>query len=314
MEKRIIHGETLKDQLTASKRDRMLHFVLLGGKVRGAILHATKLVNEMRTNHEIGVLETLVLGHVYMGSLLMSSSLKGADRIGIHIDRDGPILGLDVEANSFGEVRGYLLNKPIPISEPPESFDLKPFFGAGRMTVTRFLEKSAKPYSSQVELKYGNVAQDLAYFSTVSEQIPSAFDLSIQFDRQGATAGAGGLLVQALPGADEDDLARLEEIISWLPSIGEAFAEGRSAEAYLMSEFADYQPQILEHRRIAFMCHCSRKKYGGFLRQLPVEDLKELAENSDEPTVLTCKKCNTSYEYTENEMRAIYLDATKGLA
>ena len=314
MEKKLIHGETLKDQLTASKRDRMLHFVLMGGRVRGAILHATKLVNEMRTNHELGVLETLVLGHVYMGSLLLSSSLKGADHIGIHIDCEGPIRGLDVEANSFGEVRGYLFNNPIPISAPPESFDLKPFFGEGGMTVTRFLEKSAKPYSSQVELKYGNVAQDLAYYSTVSEQIPSAYDLSIRFSREGEAVGAGGLLVQALPGAEDDDLARLEEIISWLPSIGEAFADGRSAEAYLMAEFADFQPEILEHRRIAFMCHCSRKKFGGFLRQLPVEDLKDLADRVDEPTVLTCKKCNTSYRFTENEVQAIYLDAAGSLA
>jgi redox-regulated HSP33 family molecular chaperone len=77
-----------------------------------------------------------------------------------------------------------------------------------------------------------------------------------------------------------------------------------------MAEFADYKPEILEHRRVAFMCHCSRKKFGGFLRQLPISDLEELAEKQDEPTILTCRKCNTRYEYSVNEIQAIYIDAT----
>jgi molecular chaperone Hsp33 len=309
MKKKEIFGDTLKEQLDASSRDRMLHFVLLDGSIRGALLHGTKLVNEMRANHQLGVLETLVLGHGYMGALLMSSNLKGADRIGVQIECDGPVAGIDVEANSFGEVRGYLYANPIPVTEPPESFDLKPFVGSGRMTVTRFLEKAKQPYTGQISLKYGNLAQDLAYYSTVSDQIPSAFSLSIKFDAEGRSVGAGGLMAQALPGAADDDLIKLVQVIELLPSIGEAFAAGRSAEAFLMAEFADYRPQILEHRRIAFMCHCSRKKFGGYLRQLPLADLEELVQ--DEPTVLTCRKCNTRYEYSKNEIQAIYRDAAE---
>ena len=309
MKKKEIYGDSLKDQLDASSRDNMLHFILLEGKVRGAILHGTKLTNEMRANHELGILESLALGHGYIGALLMSSNLKGDEHISMKIECDGPVGGIEVEANSFGEVRGFLANSRIPIDKPPESFDLKPFFGNGRMIVTRYLEKAKQPYSSQINLKYGNIAQDLAYYSTVSEQIPSAFDLSVKFNREGEIEGAGGLLLQVLPGADEDDLLKLEQIINWLPSLGSAFAGGQSPEGFLMSEFTDYGPRILDHRRVVFMCHCSRKKFGGFLRALPLSDLSSMQD--DGSTVLTCKKCNTRYEYTEQEIRAIYLDAAK---
>ena len=152
MKKKKIYGDGLKDQLHATSRDRMLYFTLLDDTVRGAVLHSTKLVNEMRSNHELGILETLVLGHAYTGALLMSSNLKGDDHIAIRIECDGPINGFEVEANSFGEVRGYLFRNPIPVSEPPESFDLKPFIGDGRMIVTRFLEKAKHPYSGQIDL------------------------------------------------------------------------------------------------------------------------------------------------------------------
>jgi len=309
MKKKKIFGNTFKEQLKATSRDRLIHFTLCNGTVRGALLHATKIVHEMRANHELGILETLILGHGYIGALLMSSTLKGDDSIAIRIDCDGPAKGFDVEANSFGEVRGYLFQKPIPISKPLDSFDLKPFIGSGRMTVTRFLEKAKRPYSGQVELAYGTVARDLAYYCTVSEQLPSTFDLSIKFDSNGIVTGAGGLVVQALPGAEENDLIDIEDTIGNLPSIGEAFAQARDAEGFLMAEFTRFAPHILEQRRAAFMCHCSRKKFGGYLRQLPLKDLQAIAAEGKDTTVLTCNKCNTRYEYSKVEIEAIYQDA-----
>lgn len=311
MIKKQIYGDTLKAQLKATSRDRLLHFTLLGGTVRGALLHATKLVNEMRSNHELGILESLVLGHAYTGALLLSSNLKGDDHIAIRIECEGPVKGFEVEANSFGEVRGYLFQNPILVTEPPESFDLRPYIGTGRMIVTRFLEKAKHPYSGQIELRYGTIARDLAYYCTTSEQIPSTFALSVNFDREGAVAGAGGLLIQALPGATEEDLKKLETVIENLPSLGEAFSEEMTSEGFLIAEFADFNPQILEYRRVAFMCHCNRRKFGGYLRQLPIDDLQAMADEASDSTVLTCKKCNTSYDYSKNEIRAIYLDAQK---
>lgn len=108
-------GDTLKAQLIAAKTDRLHRFVLSGGTVRGAVLHGTRMVNEMRANHGLGILETLVLGHAYLAGGLMTTNLKGDERIRIAVDCSGPIQGLSVEANAFGEVRGYLKAVPIPV-------------------------------------------------------------------------------------------------------------------------------------------------------------------------------------------------------
>ena len=72
------------------------------------------MVNEMRANHELGILETLVLGHAYIAAGLMSASLKGNDRLSLQVDCSGPIKGLVAETNAFGEVRGYLKQVPHP--------------------------------------------------------------------------------------------------------------------------------------------------------------------------------------------------------
>ena len=77
MIKKQLFTETMKERLVASAKDRLHNFLLADGIVRGAVLHGTHMVNEMRANHELGILETLVLGRAYLGIALMSANIKG---------------------------------------------------------------------------------------------------------------------------------------------------------------------------------------------------------------------------------------------
>jgi molecular chaperone Hsp33 len=153
----------------------------------------------MRQAHQLGILETLVLGHAYLGALLMASTMKGEERVALQVDCRGPIKGLIVEANARMEVRGYLQRVPIPIDKPLDDFNLAPFFGAGVLRILRYLQGAAAPFVGTVDLQYGNLAEDLTYYYLSSEQIHTAFNLSVQFDRQGRVTGAGGLFVQRMP-------------------------------------------------------------------------------------------------------------------
>ena len=54
MQKKPIPGEDLKDSLKAAARDRLYRFFLADGDVRGALVHGTRLVQEMRNNHDLG--------------------------------------------------------------------------------------------------------------------------------------------------------------------------------------------------------------------------------------------------------------------
>jgi molecular chaperone Hsp33 len=85
--------------------------------IRGTMLNGSRMINQMRWNHELGILETLVLGHAYMGACLMAAGLKGEDRLALQVDCSGPVKGLVVEANAAGEVRGFLKNVPIPVEK-----------------------------------------------------------------------------------------------------------------------------------------------------------------------------------------------------
>jgi molecular chaperone Hsp33 len=306
MKKKKIYGNSLKEQLLASARDRFYNFLMADGAIRGVIMNGTRMVNEMRSNHELGILETLVLGRAYLGAGLMSADLKGNDRVSIKIDCSGPIRGLTVEANAFGEVRGYLKNVPIPLEKPMTDFNLSPFFGAGFLSVTRHLERAKQPFTGQVILKYGNIAEDLAFYYLTSEQIPTAFNLSIKFDTDGNVTGAGGLLLQAMPETDAQIAGDLEERMANMPSLGVVFGDVHDTEAFVTRNFEKYAPRFLANRRIEFMCHCNEERLRSLLLLLPMDELKDIRENGPFPLEMRCHFCNTTYPFTRPEIEEIY--------
>ncbi|MDX1708598.1 MAG: Hsp33 family molecular chaperone HslO [Desulfobacterales bacterium] len=306
MIKKQLPAETLKQRLLASAKDRLHNFLLAEGAVRGALLHGTHMVNEMRANHELGILETLVLGRAYLGIALMSANIKGIESVSLNIECSGPIKGLTVEANTFGEVRGFLKNVPIPIDKPMENFDLSPFFGAGFLSVIRNMADAKQPFTSKIELRYGNIAQDLANYYLTSEQIPTAFNLSIQYDKKGRVTGAGGLFLQAMPGADDRLATELEDLVVAFPSLGQAFAREREPEELVQTVFEKYAPRFLADKRIEFMCHCSPERLRRILKMLPIDQLQDIRDEGPFPLEMRCHFCNTRYHFTKEEIQKIY--------
>lgn len=301
-----MNGEGLKARLQAAAKDRLYHFTLADETIRGVMIHGTRMIHEMRANHELGILETLVLGHAYLGAGLMASSLKGNDRLALQIECAGPVKGLTVEANAFGEVRGYLKNKSIPVSSPLEDFNLAPFFGPGFLTVTRYLEDAKQPFSGKVILQYGNIGQDLAHYYLTSEQIPTAVHLSIYFDHDGRVQGAGGLLVQAMPGADAGQVADIEHKMALLLSLGTSFSNGVEPSTIINELFSAHQPRVIATRRIEFMCHCNESRVRRVLAMLPKADLADLLDHGPFPVEMKCHYCNTAYLFDRAVIAGIY--------
>lgn len=305
MKKKKIYA-TLKEQLLAGARDRLYNFLLADGSVRGVIVNGSRMIREMRANHELGVLETLVLGRAYLGACLMAADLKSQDRITLRIDCSGPVRGLVAEANAYGEVRGYLKQVPIPVEKPLEDFDLSAFFGQGILSVTKHLQDSKQPFTGQVILKYGNIAHDLANYYLESEQVPTAFNLSIKYDQEGNVTGAGGLFLQAMPGVDDQITGDLEERVHNLPSLGIVFSDENDPRQVIEESFGPYSPHFLADRRIEFICHCSRERIRDYLSLISLDEIKDILENGPFPVETRCHYCNTTYSFGKQEIERIY--------
>lgn len=306
MEKKKIFGDTLKEQLRASTRDRLHNFVMADHTIRGVVVNGTRMVNEMRWNHELGILETLVLGHAYLAAALLCANLKGNDRLALSVECSGPIKGFTVETNAFGEVRGYLKNVPIPVEKPLEDFNLSPFYGAGFLSITKYLQDAKQPFTGKIMMEYGTLAKDLALYHLKSEQVPTSFSLSVTFDPEGQVQGAGGLFLQALPGAKDGVLVDLEKMVLALPSLGRVVNEQGFPEEWVQQSFKGLHPRFLGKRGVEFMCHCSRKRIGAMLAMLERAELADMAKNGPFPVQIRCHHCNTSYDFGQTEIQKVY--------
>ena len=296
---------TAKPARSGSDIDALHTFLMAHDTLRGSVVDGTRMIRRMQRKHQLGILETLILGHAYLGACLMSAGLKGKDRLQLQVDCSGPARGLIVEANAAGEVRGFLKNVPIPVEKPLEDFNMAPFIGAGFLSVTRTLEDAKQPFSGRVMLAHGRLAKDLAHYYLTSEQIPTSFSLSVNFDNQGGVDAAGGLFLQVMPGADEGLVGKIETRVVDLPSIGVAFSRGITPTCYVDDHLGDYSPRFIDRRDVGFVCHCNRDQIRSVLTLLPMDELRDIQANGPFPLEIRCHHCNTRYRFEREHIDRI---------
>ena len=306
MKKAALPGDSLKQQLKDRARDRVHTFLMANDTIKCAFINGTRMVKEMRANFRYGVLETLVAGHAYLACGLMSTTLKGEDRLNLRVDCSGPIKGFSAEVNARGEIRGYLKQSPIPLDKPMTDFNLSPFFGSGFLTLTKSLEDMKQPYTGQVMIQHGSIAKDLAHYFFTSEQTPTVFILSVHFDSVGEVKGAGGLLLQTMPGVSDTTFDEIEAIIADFPSPGKLMSEHKNPVDIVTSCFHSFEPRALDHERVEFFCSCTEEKIGGYIAMLPINDLRDMADNGPFPIATRCHNCNTEYLFPQDVVREMF--------
>ncbi len=295
MIKKEITNIKLLEHFKTIHKDGMSIFILGDGDVRGALFNGTRFINQMRSQHELGILETLALGHANLCAGLLIPMMKGMERRVFRYETDGALSGFSVEAFSEGFVRGYLLQDRIPITEELKSWSLKPFIGDGEVSIIRFAEGAKEPMTGITKIKHKNIALDLSEYFLQSEQTVTGFNTGIKFDNNGNVIGAGGAYIQVMPDADEEIVSLAERAFSAAPSFGQWFAEGGDFEDVIFGLFRDCNPQILLERDINFDCPCSAEYFKQRLSLISKDELDEMYKEGNGKIDLKCQNCASVY-------------------
>ncbi|MFO8030556.1 MAG: Hsp33 family molecular chaperone HslO [Cyclonatronaceae bacterium] len=281
-------------------RDRLLRAITTNGHFRISIVKTTDVVRTARQRHGLSLLNTVLLGRTLTGSLLLASRLKGDERIQVRIEGSGPVRSVTAEATSHGEVRGYV-SHPGAELDFQEDTRLGDAIGAGVMSVSKSLYNLARPVTGTVALVRGNVNEDLAHYLLQSEQIPSAVSLDVAIDEKGDVTEAGGVLVQALPGAEREDVERLEENVRSMSQPGKQLQAGYLDDV-LSAVSKGMAVKELGRYPVDFFCRCSK---GRFRDSLALLDPDELLKMQSETEELVCHYCSKKYVFSRQEIDAI---------
>jgi molecular chaperone Hsp33 len=160
-----------------------------------------------------------------------------------------------------------------------------------------------EPYRGTVQLVSSEIGEDLAYYLTTSEQIPSAVALGVALDQEGLVDVAGGFILQSLPPGDEERVAEIERRLSELPPVTTLLRGGNNSPLALLEPLLTGIPfDIKAEQPLMFRCNCSRPQVERMLRGLSQEERKELAQRTED-TVVTCEFCRRNYAFTPEEVR-----------
>ncbi|GFE56566.1 Hsp33 family molecular chaperone HslO [Geobacter sp. AOG1] len=284
--------------------DYLVRIISRSGSFRALACVSTELVREGCSRHETLPTASAALGRALTGGVLMGALLKTGQRVGLKFEGSGPIRKILVEAESNGSVRGCVGVPAVDLPLRNGKLDVAGALGrAGFLTVTKDL-RMKEPYRGTVQLYSSEIAEDLAYYLTESEQVPSAVGLGVYLEPDGSVAAAGGFLIQTLPPQDEAAIDRLMGRIAELSTLSELLRQGETPEQLLERLFEGIPYDTLEKRAVAFTCSCSREKIERVLISLGREELASLLETQGEAEV-TCEFCRERYHFGRAELERL---------
>ena len=144
----------------------------------------TNLVAEACDRHRTAPTASAALGRTLSGALLLGCAYKDLEYITLRFDCDGPVGGIVAEAGAGGAVRGYVKNPAAHL--PPNSvgkLDVRGIVGSGMLHVIREagfeIGLMKEPYYGSTPIVSGEIAEDIAHYLAVSEQINSVVSLGV---------------------------------------------------------------------------------------------------------------------------------------
>lgn len=286
--------------------DRIVRAISTDGMVQAAAICSRDLTERARQIHKTLPVATAALGRTLAAASMMGNALKsdGAS-LTLQFKGGGPLGTVLAVSDNEGNVRGYVTNPHVDIPLRKDGkLDVGTAVGhEGTLTVIKDLHMK-EPYVGTIDLLGGEIAEDVAGYFVESEQIPTACALGVLVDRDQSVKAAGGYLIQLMPGAEEDTIAKVEGGIMAAGAVSAILEKNDDPEAMLRTVMSDFDLKILETCPVEYRCYCSRERVERALISLGREELEQMLSEQG-GCQLTCQFCDAVYEFTAEDIQRL---------
>lgn len=286
--------------------DRIVRAISTDGMVQAAAICSRDLTERARQIHKTLPVATAALGRTLAAASMMGNALKsdGAS-LTLQFKGGGPLGTMLAVSDNEGNVRGYVTNPHVDIPLRKDGkLDVGTAVGhEGTLTVIKDLHMK-EPYVGTIDLLGGEIAEDVAGYFVESEQIPTACALGVLVDRDQSVKAAGGYLIQLMPGAAEDTIAKVEGGIMAAGAVSAILEKNDDPEAMLRTVMSDFDLKILETCPVEYRCYCSRERVERALISLGRTELEQMLSEQG-GCQLTCQFCDAVYEFTAEDIQRL---------
>ena len=165
-----------------------------------------------------------------------------------------------------------------------------------------------EPYISQSPIVSGEIAEDVTSYYATSEQTPTLCALGVLVDVDYTCKGAGGVLIQLLPFADEGTIDLIERNAQFLSSVSNLFASGKSNEEILATAFQDIPYDLFDEIEVDYVCDCSRERTGRALVTIGRAEVNDILAEQGQVEIC-CHFCDKKYVFTPEDCDALFAAA-----
>lgn len=292
--------------------DGMIRALAYDGQVRVSAVICTDVVETARQCHNAYPTAIAALGRTIASTLLLSWGLKGEGTITLRIFGDGPLGGIIVTGDAKGNVKGYVQEPQtdLPLNSRGK-LDVGGAIGQGDLYITKDIGLK-EPYTGSVPLVTGEIGDDVASYLMSSEQTPSVVSVGVLVNPDYTVAAAGGIILQAMPDADEAVLDDLEEKMKAVRPVSSLIHEGADIAGIIQNYLPGVAVQLLEQNPVQWYCNCSRERIAGLLKSIGVQELEDMIEKEGE-TEVVCHFCNTHYHFDKTELETLRVSMLEDL-
>ena len=263
--------------------DYIVRAIAADSQIRAFAAVTTETVETARKDHNTSPVATAALGRLLTAGSMMGVMMKGdKDILTLQVKGDGLLQGITVTADSKGRVKGYVVEPDVIIpANAKGKLDVGGAVGHGFLQVIKDMGLK-EPYVGQVALQTGEIAEDLTY--TVRQ--------------------AGGFIVQVMPFAEEETIAKLEANVQKIQSVTTLLEQGHTPESLLEQVLDGFDIEINDRIPTEFYCNCSKERVEKALISIGRKELNEMIQEGKK-VELNCHFCNTNYTFSVEELKEI---------
>jgi len=126
--------------------------------------------------------------------------------------------------------------------------------------------------------------------------------LGVLMEKDNTVKQAGGFIVQLMPFAEEEVIAKLEENLAQISSVTSLLDEGKSPEQILEVLLDGLDMEIVDKMPTQFYCNCDKHRIEKAIISIGAKDIQEMIDDGKEIEV-NCHFCNTNYKFSVEELK-----------
>lgn len=282
--------------------DRVIPFHLDDKQVRGRIVRLGSVADDIVTRHDAPAAVQNLLAETLALTAMVATALKFDGIFTLQTQGDGPVSMLVGDVRNGGDLRGLARLRDDAETDTGDG-SVQALLGAGNMAFTVDPAGDTNRYQGLVALDGTSISTCAEHFFSQSEQVPTFIQLSAGRGPDGRWR-AGGLMLQAMPGArpgdpDEQDWTHALALAHTVRP-DELIDPGLDGPQLLYRLFHEDGVWIHDAQPLTDRCTCGDGRVFDVLKSMPADEVRDLA--TDDRIEAACQFCNRIHTITLDQL------------